>query len=1008
MKKFLILFFITQSYFTQSYSQSDCAFPNIGSTNSSSFAGIDFFSESACDPLILKCNIVILTRNNGTGGFSPSSSLWSDWEDAMNLSLANIQDPNCFSNGYPLDSKIRVKFNKYTISNTLAWDWYGETTRDNFTGHPNDYICQRFYNNTLWLDLETEMANFEQAHFGEINFFFVENGELIDLLESHIANGTRPSSKYVDRFEQAGNPIASGCSVFPKSYISLASQNSYVIADRYSDYLIRQHFHDIWFPKHAHESPETVWGWSFYGNTLMYLHEMGHNIMTTFHNTSCGQLMTSIYDERTNYITKQQLNTIHKNLATTDLHNAVDCNSLLEGVCPIKISSNATISSPMSVYGDIIIQDGVTLTITSEVYLSELSKIIVRPHAKLIVNGGKLTNGCGSFWQGVVVYGGNSDFDVKFHSNAIIENTAKAAVSMFSPESWPNAGLYGNGILHADNTTFNNTRRIVELMSWSPLPNTSHIKYCVQNGGKWSITNWNCQGVEVSNSVFNNISSNCIVSEAGSFLIEGNTFNSAENDILFNNVSAGIGSNIKKNTFNGSNIGYNARGTTLAQNVIEKNTFQTTYVGALNDGFNNFNLLSNDFSDPLGCVSIDVGSGAGDVVLNKFSNNFIGTLVGGSNPDFNFIKNCYNTNFTDVYIEGMVSPLISDGINPANNCFTHLGNASSNIQDIGGNPNPFNYLEPSGNNIDCRDAILSHSNVNRQFTPNGGTLEFPRCGINGILGGDTIYQDECYPISNSSSNINSYNSLQVKINEILNSNSLTMQEKTFELLIYRRCLKKVIGRLFEDYIKSENYTSARNLYSGNTNDDAIISVYSSYIFQNDLNAARTFLNQIEANSESMQDFKTIQNINLNRLPYGPFYQADTIELNTIRQIALKTHPNATFAKSLYYALSGEVLSSPIPNFSSHGLNQHTKSSKVEKELITCVPNPFNQELRIEINGIANFDILIQDINRRTIYTNKVKSNLIIINTKNWQSGFYILHASKNNDIIATKKLILQK
>ncbi|MBK7800030.1 MAG: hypothetical protein IPJ53_13075 [Saprospiraceae bacterium] len=90
--------------------------------------------------------------------------------------------------------------------------------------------------------------------------------------------------------------------------------------------------------------------------------------------------------------------------------------------------------------------------------------------------------------MGVVIFGKgscvrrNSDFDVKFMNNAVIENTAVAAVSMFAPESIPIIWGYGNGILHAENTTFNNVRRIVELMSWTPLPNSSYIRNCTQ---KW-------------------------------------------------------------------------------------------------------------------------------------------------------------------------------------------------------------------------------------------------------------------------------------------------------------------------------------------------------------------------------------------------------------------------------------------------------------------------------------------------------------------------------------------
>jgi len=322
--------------------------------------------------------------------------------------------------------------------------------------------------------------------------------------------------------------VTGGCSIFPKDYNSSSSQNSYVIANVYSDYLIRNHFHDIWFPPYAHLPASTVWGWSFYNITFLYLHEMGHNILNMYHDRSCSQLMTDLWDDRTNHITKDQLNRIHRNLATTDLHNAVDCNSINSGTCNIKVTGNATISSPMSIFGDLEINPGSTLTINSEVHFSEFSSIIVHSGAKLIVDGGKLTNDCKSTWEGIVVEGGNGDFDVKL-TNSIVENTSRAAVSTFAGN--------GNGILLAENTVFNNCRRLAELTAWRPLPNTSYIRNCTQNGGKYGVTNWNCQGVEVSNSTFNGISDHCIASETGSFLLENNIFKSGMNDVFFNNPS---------------------------------------------------------------------------------------------------------------------------------------------------------------------------------------------------------------------------------------------------------------------------------------------------------------------------------------------------------------------------------------------------------------------------------------------------------------------------------------
>ncbi|MBK8245081.1 MAG: hypothetical protein IPK88_16765 [Saprospiraceae bacterium] len=1014
MKKFLILFFITLSFYTLSYSQSDCALSSIGASNSPSFTGIDFFSESVCEPLILKCNIVILTRDDGTGGFSPTNTVWTDWENAMNLSLANIQDPNCFTVGYPLDSKIRVKFTTHTLPNTSAYDWYDKANDDQLSSsiQPNRYICPRV--GTTWSSLEEAMTTFEQSHFGEINFFFIENGELVSLLETHIANGTTPSAPYIDRFEKyyldhpacttGCGPIATGCSTYPKPYYSQASKNSYIIANRYSDYLIRQKFHAIWWPQYAHLPPSTVWGWSFDINKLMLLHEMCHNLMDFLHDNTCNQLMSTLFT-RSNFIPKDKLNAIHKNLATTDLHNAVDCNALSDEGCAIRVSSNATISGPISVFGDLIIEDGISLTITSDVYFSEYSSIIVKPHAKLIVDGGTLTNGCGDFWKGIIVYGGNTDFDVEIKNSARIYNTSKAAVSMFSPESWPLAGNYGNGILHAENSTFNNCRRMVEFMSWSPMPNTSYIRGCVQNGGKWGITNWNCQGIEVTDNIFNGMSSSCIVSEAGSFEIINNFFKSNENDILFNNVSAGLPSQIEHNDFYGSNIGYNARGTILGINKIFENSFHTNYIDALNDGNNNYNMLNNEFYGPIGSVSFENGPGSGIINMNKFSDNFIGTLTSGSNSNLNFIQNCFSTTFKDVYINGSVSPIISNGVNPANNCFTHHGNTSSPIQELGGSPFAFKYVEPNDNFIDCRDAILAHPNVIREYR--GSSIPLSSCGILYFGGNpDTLYQDECYPISNSSSNLNSFNSLNNKIAEILQNSNLPLQQKEFELAIYRRCLDRVTISLFEGYIKSGNYTNARNLYNGNASDNAIISVFSSYVQQNYIDSARYYINQIPINSEAMQDFKIIQNINLNRIPYGPFYHSSSSELNAVRLIALKSHPNSTFAKALYYALTGEVISSEIPIYSSQYLNPHSNNSGNNEVIINCIPSPFNQELRIEINGASDFNINIQDINNKIVYSSLVKSNLIILDTRDWQNGVYIIKAFRDKEVIAKKKVVL--
>ena len=178
------------------------------------YQGLKLFDENlGCQPLTLKCNFVIIRRDDGTGNLDPSHPAWAFWEQDMNASLANITDVDMCSTGYPLDSKVRLKVNVDTINSTVAWDWYAEANADNFPSHssPNRYICPRFDNS--WESLHEEMVAYESAHQGEINFFFIDNGELVELLEEHIANGTEPSERYYDRFQQyvVDNPNCTGC-----------------------------------------------------------------------------------------------------------------------------------------------------------------------------------------------------------------------------------------------------------------------------------------------------------------------------------------------------------------------------------------------------------------------------------------------------------------------------------------------------------------------------------------------------------------------------------------------------------------------------------------------------------------------------------------------------------------------------------------------------------------------------------------------------------------------------
>ena len=657
---------------------------------------------------------------------------------------------------------------------------------------------------------------------------------------------------------------------------------------------------------------------------------------------------------------------------------------------------------PLSVFGDLIIKSGVTFTITSEVFFSEKSRIIVEESAKLIVDGGRLSNGCGSSWKGIKVYGGNSDFDVKFINGAIVENTSNAAVSMFAPENWPTITQWGNGILYAENTTFNNTQRIAEFMSWSPLPNPSYVKNCVQNGGKWSITNWNCQGIEIINNVFNDISAHCVVSSTGSFTIVGNEFNSMETDILFNNVSAGIHTRVEDNQFNGAETGYNARGTTFAQNEIWNNNFETGLNDVMNDGHNQYDLYANNITADFGSVSINNGAGIADVHQNDFTGNIVGTLPIGNNDDYNFFKNCYATTFRDNHIVGQVSPIIHSSGSAANNCFTHSGGQNSGISDIDGSPLPFTYLEPKDEVIDCRDAIIAHPNVNRSEF---GKPDQPECGAKITK----IERSNFWPKRSDKNAVsNAYNWLITEYEKIDKISNLSEKQKKEYEHIYSRGIRRVRGYLFEIYAQEGNYDQARRLYTKDNHEDANVYILSSYILENDLNSAKSYLKSIPVRSKEMSDFVTIQNINLERLPFGPFYKTSSDEINSVKNIALKSHPYAAYAKALYFSLTGEVISSEIPDIRASAQTQkrtsNTESSNTE---LRVYPNPFSENLYVEISGFEVVNVEITDIFGRSVFSKNTDQPVLNIPTDTWSNqGFYFITIRNKGEVVFTDKLFL--
>ncbi len=201
-----------------------------------------------------------------------------------------------------------------------------------------------------------------------------------------------------------------------------------------------------------------------------------------------------------------------------------------------EIIANTTWSSNSRIFGDINIQSGFTLTVNNGAII-EMGKdrsITVEPAAKLIVDGGaKITNGCGSMWNGIIVKGltgEEQNIDVDGHSNqgfvelkggAIIEN-AYEALRLWDP-TVPNGDICTGGIVQATNVTFRNNRRSAEFMPYynvssryphNEYPNKSFFHHCTfttddnhsdEHPFSAHATAWGVRGVEFLGCTFENV-----------------------------------------------------------------------------------------------------------------------------------------------------------------------------------------------------------------------------------------------------------------------------------------------------------------------------------------------------------------------------------------------------------------------------------------------------------------------------------------------------------------------
>ena len=182
-------------------------------------------------------------------------------------------------------------------------------------------------------------------------------------------------------------------------------------------------------------------------------------------NTCTNNIMGSTQDAR--HFSALQCGRIQRALQVSSLRHFAYGE---ENPPDLHITDNQLVDYTRKYYQTVIVDSGVTLTITCQVEMSPNARLIVRPGGKLVVDGGTLTSACdGEMWQGIEVVGDHTKRQipqwqgtVELKNGAVIENAHCGIRTGLGEDNWHTTG----GIIKADSSFFINNRRAVEFLSY--------------------------------------------------------------------------------------------------------------------------------------------------------------------------------------------------------------------------------------------------------------------------------------------------------------------------------------------------------------------------------------------------------------------------------------------------------------------------------------------------------------------------------------------------------------
>ena len=690
-------------------------------------------------------------------------------------------------------------------------------------------------------------------------------------------------------------------------------------------------------------------------------------------------------------------------------------------------------------HGNIIVQEGFELTITATVRFTEGHGINVERGAKLHLDGGTLTKHCSApDWKGINIEGNSgltqpsSPFTmptanqagvVLVNNNATIEWARTAISTTRSGESW-NSKFWG-GLVHCENSQFVNCRRAAEFMKYD-IANKSKFINCTITDGGTGVTIWDTDGINFDHCTFSNLdNSGVLVWDAGANIRNGCTFTGNKWGVQSNatsTVSSGSFLRIEKlggasNTFDGNDF----MDIELRASSLNKNTrvFDNTFSNNLNygiwlDGRNSANIRFNTFANQDWAVTgQNIGLGSTTIYCNDMSQNVeLGILLENDNQRTKFLKNNFETNWFDFVLYGDEAPgsvhpsQEATTTAPAGNCFSasHVEHIVTFAPTVS-----FNYHILSSNQPLCQVPQPSNFGTNN-FTiiPDASSPTNEDCGLD--LDGDPeaegpyVYNDY-YTVKQQ------YLALKAQLDA--NPNNVQLLGET---LRKEEEKEGIVAWFVRDAINSASITTAQTILNEEGTTESKRLLYGLKVQMNDYAGAQGVLSTLPNISQDEQWFRSVQEINLERLQSTGAFTLLGAQDSLLYVVANSKSPERSYARALLSFLKEEQffpdIELPLGEHLGAGRPQvHTNQSISLDEKLSVRPNPSNGEVEVVFDSdeIKGGIVTILSPNGETLRKYELpENNRQTLQLTDMPNGIYFLQVSNNNKIVGRTKLIIFK